>query len=206
MTKITSYLSALALIPLLVSCASLGQLDGNAKAPTENESIFVMGISPDNYRVSLFPGSVEDGQFHQNPVRSAALYASARDGYVVGKATAGDVLGLANVKIVSDSGALLGPNYRACGDAKTMVFTVPKGKVIYLGDMGFFYKSANLPRESSLSIRYYQDLAAAQTYVDKNFPALKGRLESFEVEWKTHLRTCAAAGGAIYIPIYINRK
>ena len=199
MKKIKQNFALLALLSLLVGCASLGQLDGNVRAPSENESIFVMGLAPDNYRVSMFPGAVEDQQFHQNPLRTAALYASAKDGYVVGKAVAGDVLGLANIKTVRDSEALLGANYKACGDARTMVFTVPKGKVIYLGDLGFFY------RNGGLSIRYYQDLAAAQAYVDKNFPALKGKLEAFEVEWKTHLKSCTG-GGVTYIPLRINRK
>ena len=193
MKKVKLAVVLLPVIFFLASCASLEQLDTNVGAPTEKESVFVMGVAPENYRISIFPGSVEDGRFYQNPLRPAAIYAAANNGYIVGKAAAGEVLGLSNVRIVKSSESLLGLDYKACGDNRTITFTVPKGKVIYLGSIYYLYK------KETLDVSYLDEFEDAKTYIDKNFPALREKLEPFPVEWATQLKTCGQGGGKIII-------
>ncbi|AEK63507.1 hypothetical protein [Collimonas fungivorans] len=187
------------LLVLLNGCTSVGLLDGTTPAPTDNESIFIMGVTPDNYRVSLFPGSIKDGVFHQNIFRSAAVYAAAKDGYVIGKSSAGDVLAITNVRVVKDSSSVLqGANFKPCGNVKTMVFAVPKGKVIYLGDVAYQFVG------QKVEVRYGQNIEAAQAYLDKNFPALRGKLEPLPVDLLPSQTSCTAT--PMYFPVYIGKS
>lgn len=186
------------LLALLNGCTSMGLLDGTTLAPTDNESIFIMGVAPDNYRVSLFPGSIKNGVFHQNIIRPAAVYAAAKDGYVVGKSSAGDVLAVTNVRVVKDSNSVfLGANFHPCGENKTMVFEVPRGKVIYLGDVEYTFAG------QKIEVHYGQNMEAAQAYLDKNFPALRGKLEYLPVDLLPSRTPCI---GTIYFPVYIPRS
>ncbi|PFH08897.1 hypothetical protein BCF11_1272 [Collimonas sp. PA-H2] len=190
---------AVSLLVLLNGCTSMGQLDSTTLAPTDNESIFIMGVAPDNYRVSIFPGSIKDGVFHQNIFLPAAVYAAAKDGYVVGKASAGDVVAVTNVRVVKDSSSVfLGTNFHPCDDTKTMVFEVPKGKVIYLGDVEYTFGG------KSVKVHYGQDMEAARVHLDKNFPALQGKLEYLPFDLLPTRTPCAAA--PIYFPVYVPRS
>ncbi len=45
---------------LATGCTSYRAVDKNASA-TGGETIFVLGVSPDDFRVKVFPGEVKDG-------------------------------------------------------------------------------------------------------------------------------------------------
>jgi len=95
---------------------------------------------------------------------------------VVGRAAAGDILGLTMVKLVGSSTDLVGLNYAPCNGAKSLVFTVLKGKVIYLGDVHY------TAGDRGIVMNYFYRFEPARSYVNANFPALKGRVESIDVE------------------------
>ena len=190
-------LSFVAIAAALSGC-SLGQIKGDIAPPAANESIFIVGVNPENFRISVFSGSVKDGRFVQG-LMPAVVYGGAVDGYVVGKAAAGAVLAITMVRVVPDSNAFFsGQNFVACGDAKTMVFEVPKGKVIYLGSLNYAFSDDKLKIASNI------DLDAANHYIKASLPSLVGRLEYLEPQLMPTGKSCSP--GTIYLPIYLPRK
>lgn len=186
------------LMLLLAGCTSLGQLGRNTAPPSQKDSIFILGVSPANHRVSVFRGWLDDGKFVQNPFLAAVLYSGSVDGFVVGRAAAGDVIAVTNVRVVSSSNSvLLGSNFSPCGEGQTIVFRVPAGKVAYLGSVEFAFT------ESELSVRYGSDLQGAEAYVAARFPGLSGRVEYLPFELLPLKVRCGA--GQTYIPVYVPR-
>lgn len=174
-----------ALVALLSGCVSPGHLEGSAAAPDKTEAVFVMGVSPDNYIVSVVPGRVIDGYFRTSPIRSRVFYALPKDGYIVGKALAGELLAITMVKVVTDHEALAGKDYISCSETKMRAFKMPPSGVVYLGDVRY----ASL--QDGLMVRHSRDLDAARRHVDANFPALKGRLEPIPYELVTPSSACS---------------
>ncbi len=193
-----SLLASLLSLAVLCGCTSLGRLETTAHPPGGDESYFIIGITPSNHRVSIFPGEIENGLFHQSRIYSAALYGAAKDGFVVGKAPAGRVLAITNVRVVADENAIYGRNFKPCESARTFVFTVPKGKVIYLGSVDYAFQN------NKLQVRYRNDVAAAIKYIDANYPELKGLTEHQDPQLLPTDNSCSP--GTTYIPIYIRTK
>ena len=185
----------LCLVGLLEACTSMGQLNESAKAPSQSESVFIIGVAPENYRISVFPGSVSNGIFWQSTIRSAAVYGAGKNGYVVGRASAGDVLAITNVRVVKGESSIWGADFAPCRERPTMVFKIPAGKVLYLGSVDYGFEG------SMLHISYGNDLTAAQSYVQRTFPALTQPVESLAYEL---LPTSDGCSGT-YIPIYTHR-
>lgn len=186
------------LLFLLTGCTSMGQLGRNTAPPAQNESIFILGVAPANHRVSFFRGSLDDGRFVQNPFLPSVLYSAADDGFVAGRAAAGDVIAVTIVRVVSSANSvLLGSNFSPCGEAKTIVFRVPAGKVAYLGSVEFAFT------ESALKVWYGSELEAAQAYVAARFPALSERVEYVPFELLPVKAACG--GGPTYVPVYVPR-
>jgi len=77
----------------------MGRLEKGIPAPTQKESIFVLGVAPDNHRVMIFPGSTDTGFFAQNQWLPAAFYGGAEGGFIVGKAKAGSTLAITDVRV-----------------------------------------------------------------------------------------------------------
>jgi hypothetical protein len=179
----------------LTACTSMRQLESGIPTPKPDESIFLIGVSPENHRVFLFPGSLENGRFMQNPWRAAAVFGGAKDGFVVGKAKAGEAVAITLVRVVSESGAILGTDFAPCGEARTPVFRVPAGKVIYVGSVDFTFSG------SSLQIRHADDIESAKRYLQSHSPELLDMLESQPFELAPTTASCDP--GKIVIPIYI---
>lgn len=175
---------------LMAGCTSLGKLEQDAKLQ-DNKTIFVIGVAPENYRVSVFPGNVEDGAYKQNPWRPAAVFGAPDNGYLVGEADAGDTLAIAYLRIVSGKDDLLGADYIPCAGRETLVFGAPANKVIYLTDVRFSHTS------DSINMAFNDNLDAARAYIDKAYPNLKGQLEKWA--YKT-LPVNASCTRTIYIP------
>jgi hypothetical protein len=188
---------ALAVVLALVgACTSMGRLDKEAGLESDRESVFILGVAPENYRISAFPGSVKDGRFHQNPLRPAAVFGAPEDGYVVGKAAAGDTLAITFIRRVKDKDSILGADFAPCAENKTMTFAIPGGKVLYLGNIEYEFAG------KALNVRYSQDVAAAKKYVDEHYPRLRGRLEPWKYDL---LPTDAPCTRTIYVPVYTSR-
>jgi hypothetical protein len=188
-----------ALTMLLGACTSMGVLDENATLDSNRHSIIVLGVAPENYRVSVFPGSVRDGVFRQNPWLPATVYGAGDDGYLVGEASAGDTLAITMVRVVKDRNAIFqGTNFTPCYGVKTMTFSIPGGKVLYLGNVHYQFVG------DRLQVEYSQDIDAARRYMERKYPNLRGRLQPWRYQLLPTTAVCGGTGGGtIYIPVYI---
>lgn len=164
-------LTALSLISLLGACATGEVTPGNANlAP--GETFFVLGVRPENIQVHIYPGKVQGGFFYLNEMRSAVVGGTAPDGYIVGKAKAGDVLAITEIVVLKNANNVFGKNLSPCGLAKTIVFQVPADKVIYLTDVGF------RPTGDGMSPDFREDLPGARAYLESHYSPFAARLES----------------------------
>jgi hypothetical protein len=189
----------LSFVVLLSACASVGRLERTAPMPTADETIFVIGVSPERARITVHPGALVDRVFKQNIFRSDAVYGGPNNGFVVGKAKAGDALAIMNVRMMADKDSIMGLSYKPCEGAKTLVFTAPAGKVIYVGS--FTYELL----QNRLQVTTAYEFEEAQKFIDANYPNLKGKLElqKYGVDLLSTTESCA--GQTITIPIYIHR-
>lgn len=167
----------------LTSCTSLGQLGFEAKEPSKNDTIFIFGVSPENINVIVRPGKFVDGNFIHNAGPPATLVGNPKDGYIIGRAKTGSVQALIYVQIAK-KGELVYNRLKACDGKKTLSFTAPAGKVIYLGDLKFDQL------DGKLVDRYSTDFLKAKLYIDTNFVNLKGRLEEFEPVFAPATSSC----------------
>lgn len=178
---------AAGLLALLAGCASGGLADRSVSMPTEKESIFILGVSPSHYRVRFFPAEISNGTFDLTAFSIPMVFGLPTDGYLVGKASAGDVLVLYVVQNM-DRHPLLpdNPGFYACDGTRAMVFEAPKGKVVYLGDLEFREGSYGQPMQSI----YGRDEKAARAYLEKNFPALRGKMEYIHPKFIPSRKEC----------------
>lgn len=183
-------------ILVCVGCTSMGRLDKKIEAPGNKESIFILGLAPNNYRVSIFPGDEKKGKFSQDLLQHAVVYGGAQNGYVVFKASAGSTQAITNVRVVSSEKSVLGMDFTPCREAKTLVFKVPAGKVIYLGSIEYLMSA------DKLDVYYWNNLEGARHYLSGAYPALAGRVEQGSYEL---LPTNAPCSSTIYVPVYVPR-
>jgi len=178
-------------------CASFdfGRIGEDATPPSSEESVVVLGVAPGDQTVAIFPGVVKDGVFQQNPWRSAAISGAPKDGFVVAKIAGGETLALLKTFRVDKDGkgipfTLVG----ACGNARTMVFAVPKGKIVYVGTIKYE------PRGKEVAVEYNQDFDTARGHIDQRYRGLAGRLERWNFELFPTTVPCTTS---ITVPIYL---
>ena len=186
-----------ALLSLLSGCGTSAILDRNARAPEEDESIVVFKVSPANYRVGFFPGTVENGSFSQSRLFGAAINGVPKDGYIVAKAKAGQALGLTSLLVYREDGASGATNFEACGGTRALVFEVPRSRVVYLTDIEY-ERTGN-----RVAVRYKQNLEGAIAHVRANYPGIGRDLQPLEFQILPTARGCSA--GMVIIPIYVGR-
>jgi hypothetical protein len=182
---------------LCAGCASVGRLDKGIPAPTEKESIFVLGVAPENHRVMIFGGDTDTGFFKQNWL-PAAFYGGAEGGFIVGKAKAGSTLAITDVRVTENGKSILGLDFIPCDGAKTVVFEAPAGKVTYLGSVNYEVTG------NGLRIEYWNDLDAARAYVAGAYPALSARLEQGGYKLLPVMQPCTSTN-TVYVPVYVPR-
>ncbi|MCM5680505.1 hypothetical protein M8A51_13300 [Schlegelella sp. S2-27] len=186
---------ALVSAAFLTGCGTTAALDPDASGPAEDESVIVLGVQPANYRVMLFPGTVSAGKFTQDTWSGAAINGVPKDGYIVAKAKAGQVLGLVSVQATKDGGHF-GTAFNACGGRPALTFEVPKSKVLYLVDVEY------VPHAVSLFVHYTHRFAAAEHHLRTRFPRIQGPMQQHAFQ---ALPTTASCGGTVTIPVYIGR-
>ena len=157
---------------ICASCATLTRVPKDTAVPT-NEAIFVIGSSPEHFRVWLSPAQLveKDGVVtvkHDVP-GVPVLVANPENGFLVGQVSGGSTLAISGVRMVRAS-ETFGPGYTACGGGTTMVFTAPKGQVVYVGHVRLSVEG------KEVLARYGDNFAAARRHVDANYPNLRGRL------------------------------
>jgi len=157
---------------LLSGCGTSAIQKNDAEGPKSDESVLVVGIKtqpsgPELYGMHFLEGSysgeaVDFGRETAFPV----INGKGRDGYLVAKAKAGQILVLARIFATTKVGKL--ESYLAYCRARVMVAEVPKGKVVYLGDIEL------AEGDRKLLVRYGSDLVSAQEHIRTNYPRLNG--------------------------------
>lgn len=184
------------LASVLVGCASKGLIEGNAGLPSQNESVLVVGVTPANNHILFFPGAVKNGVFVQNNFKGSPLFGRPSEGFLVGKVAAGQTLGLTTVQVTPFEKSLaFAKQFTPCGEAKTFVLQVPRGKVVYLGSVVYDFQ------QERLLVRHGNDIAAAQAHLAKNYPTLAPALEYSAFELMATSKECSS--GEITIPVYV---
>jgi hypothetical protein len=186
-----------ALLSLLSGCGTSAILDRNARAPEEDESIVVFKVSPANYRLFFYPGTVENGSFRQSPLFNAEINGVPKDGYIVAKVKAGQTLALKAVLEIKEERAGGSTRFEACGGSRTLVFDVPRSRVAYLTDIEY-ERIGN-----RVAIRYRRDLEGAIAHVRANYPGIGRDLQPMEFQILPTAGGCG--GGTVIIPIYVGR-
>ena len=168
---------------LLHGCAT--PLDRSTQLPGPDESLLVLGANRP-YSIMLIHGSIENGEFSPSSSRPPAIKGQPTDGYVTGRAKAGSLLALTTVSSIQPNGIMMDTTWSPCQMPAIMLFTVPPGKVIYLGSVEFAGSSGR----PGLAMGYENRLAQAQQYVDTAFPALSGKLEYVAPDFVPHAARC----------------
>jgi len=156
---------------LLSSCVSKGLLKQDARLTSSDESVFVLGLSPENYSVFIFKGEIKNGRFDKNIFVSSIAYGTADNGYIVSKAPARETFAVTLISIGEKKDSISGTSYVPCRDAKTITFKAPAGKVIYLGDVEYVLEGG------AVTTKYGNNFDAAEKYINDKYPHLRGKLE-----------------------------
>jgi len=168
----TAFAFALAL--LTAGCAGgkweMGRADRDADPPSANESYVILGLQPQNTQVNVFRGWISDGVFHQNPLLPATFAGEPEGGFVVTRSSAGEAVAITNVVVYSKN-ALFPRLLVPCEGSKTVVFTVPAGKVIYIGSVR--YESI----AGGVAPRFGNEFDAARAFMTTHYPKLADTLE-----------------------------
>lgn len=185
------------LVSVLMGCAtSKGIIERNSGLPGENESVIVVGIAPANNHILFFPGAVKKRVFAQNNFKGSPLFGRPSEGFLVGKVAAGQTLGLTMVQVTPYEKSLaFAKQFSPCGEAKTFVLQVPRGKVVYLGSAAYDFQ------QERLLVRHGNDIEAAQAHLAKNYPALAPALEYSAFELMATSKECLS--GQMIIPVYV---
>lgn len=157
---------------LCISACAIGRLPKDYVLDTKYESVFIIGVAPDNYRISMARGKIVDGKFQ--PSSFPVLEATPERGFLVGMAFAGQTLAITKVQMVRKMAT--DKFFRVSGDKKTMTFNIPSGKVLYLGHIEYDV------RNDKLFEKYSKDIDSAKSFIEKNYPNLRGRIEPWEYQ------------------------
>lgn len=174
------------LLPLLLSaCINMGRVGPEAAPPGDEESIVVLGVRPSTFAVGIYPLYVWSWGIGHGP--SFTISGPPKDGYVVGRAPAGQLNGLIYFYQVDEAGSGVAFSARyACKETLAKTFVAPKGKVIYIGDV--------VMREDSYGLRHTENFEAARAYMDATYPKLAGRLEPWKTEMMPAGQDCPGRG------------
>ena len=182
------------------ACTSIHRLSSTQSFDPNTESVVVFGLQPENHRIQVFAGTIQGDRWHENLLGVATFFGAAEQGYVLTKAPTNTALAMSLISVVKDEKQRLGKNYSPCGDSRTAVFEVPRGKVIYLSD--FSYQDEG----NQLKLEYSPDFERARRYVDANFPALRGRLEQGQFTLMQTAFPCSPKPGTVYVPVFVPRR
>ena len=142
---------------------------------TPGDSIFVIGMEPGPYRISVMRGEIdsEAGVFLKNTRAAGAYYGGGTNGYVVAKAKPGDVLAITGIETRPQGSSP--KTHWPCNGETTIVFQLPRDTAtVYVGDITY------RPGSKSPELVYTEDLSAAQAHVRANYANLGSTPEKIE--------------------------
>jgi hypothetical protein len=192
MTKVLRAALAAAMALACASCAD-DKIDVNAAGPGKGDSLFVIGISPEQTRVVISDGTIARGEFFRNDTLHVYI---SKDGFIIGHISDGDTSGITlldikhaipdrNMGSHGDSGLahwLLDPKvptaFSPCdGGAPILTFSAPPGHVYYLSSLALGIAGGNTPFQDHLGLRFEKTLEAARAFLKADYPQLAEKLE-----------------------------
>lgn len=182
---------------LFTGCATK-QIESNYSLKKgDTETVFVMGVNSDRYKLLMWPGDVEGEAFViEDAWKNAAHYDTAKNGYVVSSVTGNDHVGFKAVELLSKDKKRSVLFQKFCQGMKTPVFSVPAGKVVYVGDINFIFE------KGFIKYSMHSNFKKAKEFINKNYPNLKGKLEKTDLQFLYSMKPCQETNN-MYIPIYI---
>jgi hypothetical protein len=197
--KIMKYVSLLILgffTTLLMSGCGGKQLTPEYALKSTGEGVFVMGVNSHDYKLLMWEGRIRKGYFVLDDiVKNAVYFDRAKNGYAVSEVGANQYVGFKSLVLVDDDDKIV-VNHKFCNGKKTPVFYVPKGSVVYAGDINI----KNSDGKITSYITY--NLAKAKAYINRHYPNLKGKLQQVIVQKIPSAKPCHEVRH-VYTPIYI---
>jgi hypothetical protein len=159
------------------ACAPMKNLDRNVPFDAASgDSVVVMGVEP-RYRVGVRNGTIREGVFRVSREEKGWANAFPEDGYIVFRVrpkAAGEHYGI--VHVLPEGVGLGVPTLSPCDGADTATFEIKPGQVVYVGDVRY------VGTQERMRPRYSFNLAAAQEFIDQNYPRLKRPLTTSRFE------------------------
>jgi hypothetical protein len=152
------------------------------------EGIVVIGIAPADISMTIAMGEIVRERWKST--RNAPVFVgAASDGFLVVRVPANRQLAIRSVRPVDKSRS----SFWICGYAFTPTFSVPAGKVLYVGD--FMWK---WPEDLDPWVAPAEpDLARARQYVDARYPEHGGKLEAGQFKMMRTRTSCSATNGSL---------
>lgn len=170
----------------LIGCTSLGVVDKDVGLLSAEETLYVLGVSPDNHRVQISTGEVINGFFELDQwAMMPRAHGSPTGGYLIWKGLASDTAAITSVRYISRNPNIAAADFVPCGAGKTMVFRAGQsGSVVYLGDVNYELKGSRLHTE------YGAEFARAREHVERRFPQFKDKVVQGAYEVLPTSRSC----------------
>lgn len=170
----------------LVGCTSLGVVEQDVGALTPEETLYVLGVSPDNHRVRVSTGEVVNRIFKPDEwALTSRAYGGPTGGYLVWKGLASETAAITSVRYVSRNPNIAAADFVMCGEGRTMVFRSGQpASVVYLGDVSYELKG------STLHTRCGAEFVRAREYIERHFPQLKDKVVQGAYELLSTSQSC----------------
>jgi len=152
-------LLAFAILVLALGACAGRPVVGPMVLDDSREAVFVFRIDPSQFNVIVFNGEVEQGAFKFSQFTPARFTGAPQDGYIIGKAKAGEWVAINTIG-----------GRTACGGGQTVAFSLPAGQVGYVGDFKYDIVGGRMKLTAS------GNLAAASDFVATHHPELSNRL------------------------------
>ena len=180
-------LIALGLVALAGCSTASPRTGAGEPPPSAEESVLVLGVAPANYAVTLAPGKLENGVF-KAAAPAAVLSRAPKDGYIVARVASGQELALTSTTRLAQGATPASAPFGACGGARTLVFAAPRGKVVYLADVGY-----EGMKGGGVDVRFERRLDKARQYLAANYPELAKLVAQGDVALVPTDATCRSA-------------
>lgn len=170
-------------ILLSIGCTNLGRVNPN-ELISEGEVVYLLGLKQDNFRINLFPGSInEKNMFFQDAFGRSSFIGVSKDGYVIAKAKANSTIGLMEIRKVTSEHELRGDIFRPCHKTQnTLTAKLPSHGVVYLTDVSYevehgilkaTYKD-NYEKAVSYARKFFNDDSIVVKNIDHSFSYYSG--------------------------------
>ena len=190
---VRTFVVAAAAVLLLSGLTSIEPLKQTTQ-PDANDVVYVVGVAPVNYQITMQSGTVENGVFKVHTWSSGRMSTTPIDGYMVWTGPPNVALAVTAVQWPRSKADQAAGNFSPCGEQATMVFKGDAGKVLYFGDVLYAVEG------NQINIRTQDRFDRTERYINARYPALRGKLEPAALEtYRTNAPACGTTG---YSPVY----